>query len=190
MKPSEEYLNQVRRSMVGMDPAMRDDILRELQSHVADATAANGGNVGTTLSQLGAPQVVGRRYRELYGYGRTFQLLFYAVGFLLAIPSVPVLSASTEGLFPFTFSLVFLAIVAGWTIWVSVAAGSRAGLGAGLAAFASRFLALGAAILVEPGTVVTAEGFVLFLATSAMVILLGWLPGTAKTVWSGPRAEL
>jgi uncharacterized membrane protein len=190
MNPPEEYLGHVRAAMRGMEPTVRDDILRELRSHIADATVANGGNVGAALSQLGTPDEIGRRYRGLYGYGRAFRILFVAVAFLLAIPSVPVLSASSEGLFPYLLSLVFLVLVAAWTIWVSVATGSRTGLAAGVAAAASRLLALGVTILAVPSAEVTREGAALFLGTCGMLILLGWLPGTAKKAWSGPRAEL
>jgi len=136
------------------------------------------------------PREIGRRYRGLYGYGRSFKILFLAVAVALAIPSVPVLSASTEGLFPYTLSLLFLALVAAWTIWVSVAAGFRTGLAAGLAAAASRVLALSVPILLGRGTAFTWEGLALFLGSSGTLVLLGWLPGTAKNAWSGPRVDL
>ena len=190
MTPPEEYLDQVRGAMAGMDPTVRADILRELRSHIEDATVANGGDVGAAMSQLGAPREIGRRYRGLYGYGRSFKILFLDVAVALAIPSVPVLSASTEGLFPYTLSLLFLALVAAWTIWVSVAAGFRTGLAAGLAAAASRVLALSVPILLGRGTAFTWEGLALLLGSSGTLVLLGWLPGTAKNAWSGPRVDL
>ena len=190
MTPQDDYLDRVRRAMAGMEPTVRDDILRELRSHIAESTAANGGNVGTALSGLGSPSEVGRHYREIYGYGRAVRILFTAVAFLLAIPSIPVLAVGEQGLFPFGLSLVFLVIVAAWVLWVSVAAGSRAGLIAGVAAFAARVIAFGAAAASQPGASVSPGGIGLLLAASAMLVLLGWLPGTAKKVWSGPRAEL
>src|SRR3989442_481548 len=145
MTPSEDYVGRVRRAMAGMEPAVRDDILRELRSHIAESTAANGGNVGSSLTALGTPEEVGRRYRELYGYGRGFKGLFAVIAFLLAFASVPVLSVGSESLFPYALSLVFLIIAAAWILWLSVAAGSRPGLLPGLGAMASRFVGFGIA---------------------------------------------
>src|SRR5207245_9731521 len=131
-----------RRAMAVSEPAVRDDIMRELGSHIAESTAANGGNVGSSLTALGSPEEVGRRYRDLYGYGRAFKGLFAVIAFLLAFASVPVLSVGSESLFPYALSLVFLVVAAAWILWVSVPAGSRPGLPAGLGAMAPRFVAL------------------------------------------------
>src|SRR5438034_639773 len=108
-------------------------ILRELRSHIAESTAANGGNVNASLAAVGTPEDVGRRYRELYGFGRLYKLLFAIIAFVLAIPSVPVLAAGPESLSPYALSILFLIVVAVWILWVSVAAGSQAGVLAGVA---------------------------------------------------------
>lgn len=190
MTSQDEYVDQVRRAMTGMEPGVRDDILRELRSHIAESLAANGGNVSAALSSVGMPSEVGRRYRDVYGYGRAFRLLFIAVAFLLAVPSIPVLAVGEEGLFPFGLSLVFLVAVAAWILWVSVAAGSRAGLIAGATAFMARTIAFGAVAATQPGAAVSTGGIGLLLSASAILVVLGWLPGTAKKAWSRPRAEL
>ena len=91
MTAPDEYLAQVRRAMMGMDSSVREDILRELKSHLAESMAANGGNASASLASLGPPRQVGRHYRELYGYGRPYRMLLAVVAFLIAIPSVPVL---------------------------------------------------------------------------------------------------
>ena len=52
MTPPDAYLEQVRRAMSGMEPGVRDDILRELRSHIAESTAANGGNVNASLAAV------------------------------------------------------------------------------------------------------------------------------------------
>ncbi|TLZ78124.1 MAG: hypothetical protein E6K08_01765 [Methanobacteriota archaeon] len=190
MTPSEQYLGRVRRGMAGMEPAVRDDILRELRSHIAESTAANGGNVGSSLTALGSPEEVGRRYRDLYGYGRAFKGLFAVIAFLLAFASVPVLSVGSESLFPYALSLVFLVVAAAWILWVSVAAGSRAGLLAGLGAMGSRFVAFGIASGTVAGAQTSVSGLLLLVVVSLALLVLGWIPGTAKKVWAGPRAEL
>lgn len=190
MTASDEYLAQVRRAMIGMDSSVREDILRELRSHLAESMAANGGNASASLAALGPATQVGRHYRELYGYGRPYRLLFAVVAFLIAVPSVPVLIVGTESLFPFTLSIVFLLFAAMWILWVSVAAGARAGLVAGVGALVARFVAFGVATAVQPGAVTSAGGLSLLIVASAMLVALGWVPGTARKAWSGPRPEL
>src|SRR2546425_2705826 len=65
MTPPEEYLEQVRRAMSGMEPGVRDDILRELRGHIAESTAANGGNVNASLVAGGSAEDGGHHYPEL-----------------------------------------------------------------------------------------------------------------------------
>src|SRR5437870_4551593 len=55
MTADDEYLGQVRRSMMGMARPVRDDILRELRGHIAESAAANGGNVHTSSRASGRP---------------------------------------------------------------------------------------------------------------------------------------
>src|SRR5207244_2863221 len=119
--------------MSGMEPGVRDDILRELRSHIAESTAANGGNVNASLAAVGSAEEVGRHYRELYGYGRAYKILFAAIASFLAFLSVPFLAAGAE---------------------------------------------------------TTASGLGLLIVVSVMLVLLGWIPGTAKKAWSAPRAQL
>ena len=190
MTPPDAYLEQVRRAMSGMEPGVRDDILRELRSHIAESTAANGGNVNASLAAVGSAEEVGRHYRELYGYGRAYKILFAAIASFLAFLSVPVLAAGAESLFPYALSIVFLVIAAAWILWVSVAAGSRAGILAGFAAMVSRFAAFGIAAITLAGAETTAGGLGLLIVVSVMLVLLGWIPGTAKKAWSAPRAQL
>ena len=190
MTPPDEYLEQVRRAMSGMEPQVRDDILRELRSHIAESTAANGGNVNASLAAVGSAEEVGRHYRELYGYGRPYKILFAAIAFFLAFLSVPVLAAGAESLFPYALSIVFLVIAAAWILWVSVAAGSRAGILAGFTAMVSRFAAFGIAAITLAGAETTVSGLGLLVVVSVMLVLLGWIPGTAKKAWSAPRAQL
>src|SRR5438132_676381 len=93
-------------------------ILRELRSHIAESTAANGGNVNASLVAVGSAEDVGHHYRELYGYGRSYKNLFAAIAFLLAFPSVPVLAVGTESVFPYALSIVFLVLAAVWILRV------------------------------------------------------------------------
>lgn len=190
MTPQDEYLREVRRGMLGMEPKVQGDILQELNGHIAESTAANGGNVSASLSAVGSPREIGRHYRQVYGYGIAYKVLFAAIAGVLAIPSVPVLAVGTESLFPLGLSLLFLIGAAGWILWVSVVAGSRAGLFAGTAGFSGRIAAFAAIAVTQAGATTTPGGLGLFVAVSVLFVVLGWIPGTAKKVWSGPQAEL
>jgi len=190
MTSAEAYLADVRRGMAGMDTSIRNDILRELQGHIAESAAANGGNLEASLTSLGTAREVGRHYREVYGYGKVYQVLFAAIAFLLAVPSVPILIVGTDFLFPFSLSLLFVLGAAIWILWVSVAAGSKVGMLAGVSGLAGRLLAFIAVAATQPTAFTDVGGLGLFLAVSILFVLLGAIPGTAKQAWSGPRTEL
>jgi hypothetical protein len=187
---ADEYLDEVRRGMLGMAGPIRDDVVRELRGHIAESAAANGGNMDASLASLGSPREVGRHYRDLYGYGAVFKVLFAAIAFVLAVPSIPVLLVGPDTAFPFSLSLLFVIAAAAWILWVSVAAGSRAGIGAGLAAMSGRLAAFATVAATQEGAITTVGGLGILFAVSFLFVLLGWMPGTARRVWSGPRAEL
>lgn len=186
----DEYVTQVRGSMLGMDPRVRSDILRELRTHLADAAATNGGDAGPAIASFGSPADVGREYRRLYGYGKAFKFLFVAAAALLALASSPFLSVAPDGVVPNPLSLIGLLAVVGWLLTVSVSAGSRVGLYAGLAALLVRTAGPVALAASNPGGSVTALGGAAFAATNGLLVVLGWLPGTAKQAWSKPVADL
>ena len=190
MTAADAYLNEVRRSMAGMANPIREDILRELRGHIAESSAANGGNMSASLAALGSAREVGHRYRELYGYGTLFKILFSAIAIVLGILSLPVLLIGTDVAFPLLLSLVFVIAAAAWILWVSVRAGYRVGITVGLAAMSGRLIAFGALVATQPDAITTSGGLSILFAVSFLFVLLGWIPGTAKKAWSAPRAEL
>src|SRR5213078_2571871 len=143
------------------------DILRELKGNIAESSAANGGNMSASLAALGSAREVGHRYRELYGYGTLFKILFSAIAMVLGIVSLPVLLLGTDVAFPLLLSLVFV-----------------------LAAMSGRLIAFGALVATQPDAITTSGGLSILFAVSSLFVLLGWIPGTAKKAWSAPRAEL
>ncbi len=186
----DEYLAEVRGSMVGMDPHVRDDILKELHSHLAEAFATNGGDAQRAVSSFGAPAELGREYRRVYGYGTGFKTLFIAAAALLAFVSAPFLSVGPDGAVPNAFSLVGLVALVVWLLAVSVLAGSRVGLFAGIAALAVRVGVAVALAASYPGASLEVAGGITLALANILLVVLGWLPGTAKRAWSTPTAEL
>lgn len=191
MMSIDSYLAEVRRRLTGMDAGMQKDILLELRSHLSDSVTANGGNLGAAVHALGEPVAVARRYRELYGYGASYRLLFYAVAAGIGFLTVPVLFAGDEGIFPFFISTAFVAVEAVVLIWMSIGAGNRTGLLAGIAGVAGRFVGFGGAIVANRGGFeITPEGLGAFLLVSLLFVAIGWIPGKAKQAWRRPGAEL
>ncbi len=195
MTAADDYLAEVGGAMMGMDPRVRKDILDELRSHLADAAAANGGDVARAVVEMGPAVRVGREYRALYGYSAGYRLIFTLIAAFLAAFTLPVLQGSTSSLgnpfyIPNTLALPFLVLLIVWLLWVSFAAGSRAGLYAGLGAFVARIGTAFGLVLGPASAILTTDGLAVLLISSALLVLVGWLPGTAKKTWTKPRAEL
>ncbi len=190
MTEIDDYLARVRSSMFGMEPRVREDILRELASHASESAAAHGNDARAALATLGDPAQTGKEYRKVYGFSGLFVLLFAAVAFLLAIPSSPILQVTQEFPIPNLLALPCLIALVAWLLWVSVVAGSRAGLLAGIAAFLGRTVLEVVLVASPPNPAPTASGLALFLVAGVLLVLIGWLPGTAKKVWSKSGADL
>lgn len=188
----EAFLRDVDANLVGMDRAVREDIVRELRSHLADAVAAEGSGPATAIRDLGSPREVGRRYKDVYGYGRPFRALFTVVALLLAVPTLPVLGAfAADTQVPDLYAVPAVAVLAAFLIWVSVRAGSQAGLYAGLAAAGGRLgLLFLLAVLGSSSVIATPDGLAAFAAVSTILVVLGWLPGEARKRWKPSGAEL
>lgn len=185
------YLDQVRRRLAGMDGAVRGDILRELRSHLAESAKAGTAGLDEAIRGLGDPATVARRYKELYGYGAAYRLLFTAVAAAVAVFTIPALFTTEETVFPFGLSVLVLIGEVILLIWFSAQAGNRAGLVAGIAGCAGRLLAFGGAYAANRAeSLVTPEGLALFLLVSVMLIVIGYVPGRAKQAWRKPGAEL
>jgi len=185
MTPIDDYLDRVSRGLTGMEPAVRRDILRELRSHLADAAAE--ADEARAVSAAEPPKQVAARYKQLYGYGTAYRSIFVAIAAALAVPTLPLL-VYTEVL-PRTASLVavgFLVLLVAYLIGVAVRAGSRIGLVAGVAACLSRFISLATLSAAAGAVVPDASGWILFTASSLLLIVIGFVPGAAKEKWQ-PR---
>ena len=66
----ERYLARVRAELRGLSGRERDDIVRELRSHVAERLEAPGAGVDEVLRGLGEPAALARRYRADDAPGR------------------------------------------------------------------------------------------------------------------------
>lgn len=187
MSALDAYLARVARGMAGMDRIVREDVLRELRSHLADAVS--DGGEGQVVAGLEPPQAIARRYKDLYGYGSAYCALFVAGAALLAAATVAAFLLA-EPLASVISFVGFSALVA-YLMGVALRAGSGVGLSAGVAAAIVRIVAIAAAQVTNPIAPVTdARGWILALAVSGLLVLLGYLPGRAKETWEKRDATL
>ncbi len=181
MTGMDAYLEQVRRRMVGMDPRVRQDILRELRSHLADAIADGGERA--VLSALEPPASVAARYKDVYGYGLPFQAMFVAAAMALAVLTVPILGLA-EPLASIA-SVGLLTLLVSYLLALAVKAGAVVGLAAGVAACIVRVgTVVTLQVIVALAPVTDARGWMLFAIASLLLIPIGYLPGRAKEKWT------
>ncbi|MFQ6059755.1 MAG: hypothetical protein ACE5KV_00460 [Thermoplasmata archaeon] len=192
MSPIEAYLADVRRHLIGMDPAVRKDILEELRAHVFDMARETQQSVDEVLSKMDSPREVGKNYRELYGYGLAFRVLFAVVAALISVLSVPIFLPSFEGVEgPVWLSVIFFGLVTLYLIWVSVIAGKRVGMYSGILACGTRFITIGLMLGYYSEAVVGGfVGVLSFAISSLFLIGIGYLPGEAKKRWERRRSPI
>lgn len=93
----ERYLSRLQEGLRSMPPADREEVVRDIRSHIAEATAA-GTSLESALAALGPAEMLARAYAvELVlnpGPGRPpmsgFQR-FFALAGILALTSIPTL---------------------------------------------------------------------------------------------------
>ncbi|HYS71011.1 MAG TPA: hypothetical protein VEM95_01170 [Thermoplasmata archaeon] len=182
MTPIDAYMARVSRGLAGMAAGVREDILGELRSHLADA--AREGNEAQAVAAAENPEAVAARYKELYGYGSAYRAVFVGLAAVLAVPTLPLLLyAGTGNAIAFSTTLAFLGVLVAYLMAVAVKAGARAGLAAGLAACLSRFASVAVLSVVAGAILPDAAAWASFLAVSAMLIVIGFVPGRAKERW-------
>ncbi len=192
MNVEEAYLSRVRAGLGGMDSRVKEDIIRELKTHIADLVRINNGNVNVAMTQLEPPNIVARRYKELYGYATPFKGLFVVLAGVLAVLTLPVLQIGGEEVtIPLLVSLVFLTILVLLLIFTGMKAGMVVGFVAGLVACVIRLALFGVLFLIGGENVfIEAGGASLFVVVSVLLVLIGYLPGEAKAKWVKPSGEM
>lgn len=187
MSAMDAYLKAVAGAMRGVDRQIREDVLRELKAHLADAVADGGESA--VVANLEAPRVIARRYTDLYGYGAPFRAMFVLIAAGLAVLTVPLFGLAEPAASGASF--VLLVSLVAYLMFAAMRGGSSVGLLAGLAACFARILTLAAAqIATEIAPVTDARGWTLFVAVSALLVVLGYVPGRAKEKWTKRDASI
>lgn len=169
------YLKNVKLWMFGMSRKTVKGIIQELQNHIVESAHAMGGpsTVDTVVSGMLPPRKMAKMYKQIYGYGMLFKVIFIIIIIFLSIWTVPIWEVANPN---FSTNFVFLILIF-VLFFVGSKAGIRMALVAGFSAFITRFIILGliAAIAGEHGIIQGGAMFA-FLLASALLILVAFLP--------------
>ena len=192
MNGEEAYLKDVSSRLTGMDSRVKSDVIMELKAHIADLIRANSGNISAVMMNLEPPADVAKRYKQLYGYGTPFKVLFILIAAALAVLTLPVLQIrGAEVMIPVLISLIFLSLLVVLLFLVALKAGRSVGLLSGLVACFTRLGVFGLLILAGGEDIILQGGGVgLLVVVSFLLILVGFIPGEAKARWTKPTGEI
>ncbi|UCE36486.1 MAG: zinc ribbon domain-containing protein [Thermoplasmata archaeon] len=179
---TERYLSRVKLWMFSMPRKTRKGIIQELRSHIVESAQAAGGPEmeSTVIAEMDSPRKAAKMYKQIYGYGLPFRILFIFIVIFLSILTVPV----WELRFPdFSTGFMFLLLIL-VLFYIGSKAGKKMALGVGITAMLTRFIFLGliASGLGEQGIIQGGGGFLFFLS-SVLLIPISYLPARALQKW-------
>jgi len=178
----DSYIDSLNRSMLWMGGNRRQDILREIRSHLTERIE-NGERAEDVISEFGPPGAIANEYRRIYGYGSAFTMALMVIGAVIAAFSVPALYLQSEELLGMNWpSLGLLSVGIVLIIFSSVRGGRRAGTAVGAAEAVSRFgvvigLAIGGDLTWEGDSFIGMFGFVL---ATLLLPLIGYVANIVK----------
>jgi uncharacterized membrane protein len=173
------YLAELRRRLRWLDAAERDEVVAEIQSHIAEAQA-RGESLPTILDRLGAPERLARSYNAgaLIEDGRD--------GF--ALLSRRWLAASALMLTTSIVSVILVPMLVVLAIGLSL--GGALGLGLGMATFFVPELAQSRVIDPPPPAgqiaLVAVSVTLIGLGRLSLVVLRGYLRLVVRSIRGGP----
>ncbi|UCG69695.1 MAG: hypothetical protein JSV09_01335 [Thermoplasmata archaeon] len=179
---TERYLSRVKLWMFSMPRKTKKGIIQELRSHIVESAQAAGGPEmePSVIAEMDTPRKTAKMYKQIYGYGLPFRILFIFIVIFLSVLTVPVWEvANPDFSTGFMFLLLILVL-----FYVGSKAGKRMALGAGISAMLTRFIVLGiiVGLFGEHGIIQGGVGF-LFFITSILLIPIAYLPARALQKW-------
>jgi hypothetical protein len=183
----EGYLSSVKRWMFGMPRKVKKGIIEELRGHIMESAQVMGGPsaIESVVRGMEPPRKMAKRYKQIYGYGLFFKILFVIIIIFLSIWTVPVWEVAIPD-FSTTFVFLILIVI---LFLVGSKAGKRMALVIGFSAFLTRFIVLGliAAAAGEYGIIQGGGAFVFFLS-SVLLVLIAYLPARTIEKWEERKA--
>jgi hypothetical protein len=176
----EEYERRLRMSMMLMDGARRDSVIREIVAGVEEQVRAAGGDFARVAPALDDPKWVGKQMAKVYGISEGGKAGFLAVTVVLAVLSVPGVTLYDSPIATLVALLGFAALVLATYRAFSLVSGR----------FALLIASTGAAVRIElffvglgngaPIDVASGGEVTLFVLATAMLVVVAVLPALAS----------
>ncbi len=185
MKALERFLSQINLHLIGMGSKVKQGIIAELRAHILDSAEelgdVNEANVTAILKKMDSPKKIAHDYKKIYGYAASFKILFIIIAGVIAYLTLPViLTVQNSG----TIAAVFLPVLVIYLVVISLKAGKMVGLACGVVSMISRFAVLSLSYsLYQKDIVLDSIAITIFIITSVVLVLIGYLPGETKEKW-------
>ena len=170
------YLAAIERKLFWMNRKTREDILKEIRSHLSDRIAA-GESPGDVILSFGSADAIAKEYLRIYGFGSGFVFALSILALILSVFTVPGVANISSDYFGMDWvALVFLVLTILLVLFTAFKGGRKAGMIAGTVGCATMFVVLG--VLVSTGAVVIQDGAfgaLGFVVVSIMLPVIGYL---------------
>ncbi len=175
MKEVDDYLMELRFRLFGLPRGTINGITKEVRSHIEehlDRTTGTRADFNRFLRQYGTPKEIARTYKEVYEYSPLYKVLMLVAVIFVASMTLPTMGPS---------GTLWLLILMGYLVYISIKMGKNTGLLLGVGAAGSR---LGTLLYIytdykdwgelDPAA---AAGFVV---TTVLVVLISYFAGEGR----------
>ncbi len=181
-RETERYLSKVKLWMFSMPRKAKKGIVEELRSHIAESAFAMGGPdmEGAVVSGMETPRKTAKMYKQIYGYGMPFKVIFVFFTIFLAIFTVPIWEVANPN---FSTVFVYLILIL-FLFFVGSRAGRRMALTVGISACLTRFIILGL-IVAAAGehAIIQGAGSASYTWSTLLLIPIAYLPARVIEKW-------
>ena len=185
MKALERFLSQINLHLIGMGNKVKQGIIAELRAHILDSAEelgdVNEANVTAILKKMDSPKRIAHDYKKIYRYATSFKILFMVIAGVIAsltLPDVPEVQNLD------IIAAVFLPVLVIYLVVISLKAGKMVGLACGVVSMIFRFVVLSLSYsLYQKDIVLDSIAITIFIITSVVLVLIGYLPGETKEKW-------
>lgn len=168
-----------------MGSKVKQGIIAELRAHILDSAGelgeVNEANVTAILEKMDLPKKIAYDYKKIYGYGISFKILFMLIAGAIASLTLPVIPLIENlGI----VATIFLPLLIIYLVVISLKAGKMIGLACGAVSVFFRLAVFSLSFyFYQRDVVLDSLTLAIFIITSLMLILIGYLPGESKEKW-------
>jgi hypothetical protein len=168
-----------------MGSKVKREIIAELRAHILDSAEelgdVNEANAIQILEKMDSPKKIAHDYKKIYGYATSFKILFIIIAGAIASLTLPIVP-EVQNLD--IIAAFFLPVLIIYLVVISLKAGKMVGLACGVVSMISRFAVLSLSYsLYQKDIVLDSSAIIIFIITSVVLVLIGYLPGETKEKW-------